>query len=53
MKCIDCDNMACKQFFAKFELWTGVCMNKSSPSYGSVVKGNDGCIIQSELSPDL
>lgn len=49
MKCIDCENMACKMFFAKQELWTGYCNNKDSPNYGSVVTGKDGCTPQAEL----
>ena len=49
MKCIDCDNMACRQFFVKRELWTGYCINKNSPKYGSVVTGNDSCTVTQEL----
>lgn len=49
MKCIDCDSMTYKQFFCKHELWTGVCMNKDSPKYGSVVTDRDGCTPQARL----
>ena len=49
MKCIECDDMACKVFVSKTEIWTGYCMNKSSPKYHTVVTGNDGCIIQADL----
>lgn len=50
MKCIECDSMACKQFFVKHDLWTGYCNNKDSPKYGSVVTGSDNCTITQELS---
>ena len=53
MKCLECENMTCKQFFAKQDLWTGFCMNKSSPKYGSVVTGKDSCNLQTELFPGL
>lgn len=49
MKCIECDNMACKQFFAKHEMWTGYCNNKNSPKYGSVVTDRDSCTPQGQL----
>jgi hypothetical protein len=49
MKCLDCDNMMCKQFFVKPELWTGYCGNKNSPNYGTVVTGNDGCETEGKL----
>ena len=50
MKCIDCDSMICKQFFAKYELWTGYCNSKESLKFGSVVTGQDTCKIVSEPS---
>lgn len=49
MKCIECDYMACKQFFAKHEMWTGYCNNKNCPKYGSVVTDKDSCTPQGQL----
>lgn len=49
MKCKECDNMACKVFHSKNELWTGYCNNKNSPKYGSVVTGDNSCTVTQEL----
>lgn len=49
MRCIDCEDMACKIFTHKTEIWTGYCMNKSSPKYHTVVMGDDSCTIAKEL----
>ena len=49
MKCLECEDMACKVFTVKTETWTGFCMNRGSPKYHTVVTGKDGCIIQAEL----
>lgn len=50
MNCIECEDMACKVFTVKTEIWTGFCMNKDSPKYHTMVTGADGCTIAQEIS---
>lgn len=50
MKCLDCEDMACKTFYHKSERWEGYCMNKQSPRYHTLVTGEGGCKIYTEQS---
>ena len=45
MKCLECEDMACKVFTCKDETWTGYCMNEQSPRYHTPVTGESGCNI--------
>ncbi len=46
MSCLDCQFMACKQFFFKNERWTGYCMNPESTKYHTNVLGTDACTMK-------
>ena len=38
MRCLDCEYMACKEFFSKTELWTGFCLKLQQK-----ITGNSEC----------
>ncbi len=50
MNCIACEDMACKVFTVKTEIWTGFCTKKDSPKYHRTVTGEDGCTFTQELN---
>ena len=45
MKCLECEDMACRVFYHRTEQWEGFCTNSQSPRYHTPVTGESGCNI--------